>query len=144
MSTLTGNVADVTTTLGCSTLPVIELAHPMPGFPEALRFTLEHLDEAGVLGELRSLDQAGLKFLTVPSSTFYPDYVPVIDDETVAALEIEDVNDVLVLLIVHAGPALATTTVNMLAPMIVNTTIGRGMQVILDDASLAVDAPLLP
>ncbi len=125
-------------------LPVIELVHPMPGFADAHTFSYAPLDEAGVLAEMRCLDRDGLKFLTVPAATFFPDYAPEIKDEDVSALGITDVNDVLVLLIVHAGANLATTTVNLRAPMIINTTVGKGAQVILDDQALAVDAPLLP
>ncbi len=124
-------------------LPLIELVRPMLGFPEARRFEFEHLDASGVLAELRGLDQAGLKFLTVPAGTFYPDFAPEIDDETAEALGIDEINDVQVLLIVHTGPTLTTTTVNLRAPLIVNTTTGLAAQVILDDQRLAVDAPLL-
>ncbi|WGL51896.1 flagellar assembly protein FliW [Nocardioides sp. BP30] len=124
-------------------LPVIELVEPMPGFPEDRRFELSHVDESGVLGALRSLDHDGLQFLVVPAAPFYPDYEPVVSDETVAALGIADVADVLVLLVVHAGPDLASTTVNLRAPLLVDTRSNRAAQVILDDVDLAVAAPLL-
>lgn len=124
-------------------LPVIEVVRPIPGFPDVRHFTLAHLDDEGVLGELRALGTDGLRFLTVPANVFYPDYAPVIDDETAEQLAISDVNTVLVLLVVHAGPSLAETTVNLRAPFIVDTLSGRAAQVILDDPALAVDAPLL-
>lgn len=124
-------------------LPVIDLVRPLLGFPDARRFSLEHLDATGVLAELRGIDRADLKFLTVPAGTFYPDFAPEIDDETASALEITAINDVQVLLIVHTGPTLTSTTVNLRAPLIINTTAGLGAQVIIDDPRLAVDAPLL-
>jgi len=129
---------------GVLDLPVLELVEPMPGFPDALRFALAHLDEEGVLGALRSLDQDGLQFLVVPAAQFYPSYEPVVSDEVVAELGIESVQDVLVLLVVHAGADLASTTVNLRAPLLVNTTTLKAAQVILDDAALAVAAPLIP
>lgn len=128
---------------GVHDLPVIELVHPMPGFPEDLRFELVHLDEDGVLGALRSLDHDGLQFLVVPAAQFYPTYEPVVSDDTVADLGITAVEDVLVLLVVHAGADLASTTVNLRAPLLVNTTTLKAAQVILDDAALAVAAPLV-
>lgn len=143
MATVETGVTGRTVTEGPG-LPVIELVHPMPGFPDVHHVTLGPLDGAGLLSALRAVDRPGLKFLTVPSSVFRPDFTPVIDDEVAAALGIDDVDEVLVLLIVHAGPTLATTTVNLRAPVIVNTTAGLAAQVILDDQSLAVDAPLLP
>ena len=124
-------------------LPVIELVEAMPGFPDDLRFELAHLDEDGVLGSLRSLDRDGHQFLVVPAAHFFPDYEPVVSDETVTALGIESVGDVLVLLVVHAAKSLADTTVNLRAPLLVNTTTLQAAQVILDDTDLPVAASLI-
>jgi flagellar assembly factor FliW len=124
-------------------LSAIELVHPMPGFPDDVRFELTHLDDEGVLGALRSLDHEGLQFLVVPAAQFYPAYEPVVSDEVVADLAIADVADVLVLLVVHAGADLASTTVNLRAPLLINTSTLRAAQVILDDADLPVAAPLV-
>ena len=80
-------------------IPVIELVQPMPGFPDRTRFTLVQLDEDGVLCALRSLDDPDLRFLVVSPVPFFPDYEPVVDDQTVAELGITSVEDVLVLLV---------------------------------------------
>lgn len=136
-------VATYEETRSVQDLPVIELVEPMPGFPEDRRFQLAHLDDEGVLGALRSLDHDGLQFLVVPAAQFFPQYEPVVGDETVAALGISAVEDILVLLVVHAAQTLAETTVNLRAPLLVNTTTMKAAQVILDDADLAVAAPLV-
>lgn len=128
---------------GVQDLPVLELVHPMPGFPGAARFALAHLDDEGVLGALRSLDQDGLQFLVVPAAQFFPRYEPVVSDDVVRDLGIESAADVLVLLVVHAAATLAETTVNLRAPLLVNTSTLKAAQVILDDAALAVAAPLV-
>jgi flagellar assembly factor FliW len=125
------------------TLPVIELVHPMPGFPDAHRFALQPLDDTGVLSALRSLDRADLQFLVVPPGEFHPTYAPEIADETAAELGLGSADDALVLLVVHAGADLASTTVNLRAPIVVNIRTSRAAQVILDDVSLPVAAPLL-
>jgi flagellar assembly factor FliW len=124
-------------------IPVLELVDPMPGFPDFRRFALVRLDEDGVLCALRSLDDPELRFLVVPPAAFFDDYSPVISDETVAALGIESANDVLVLAVVNPGDSAATATVNLLAPVLVNTGNRRASQVILDDASLPVRRPLV-
>ena len=41
-------------------IPVIDLVHPLPGFPEHHRFALVQLDDDGVLCQLRSLDDPSL------------------------------------------------------------------------------------
>ncbi|WP_238408599.1 flagellar assembly protein FliW [Pimelobacter simplex] len=126
-------------------LPVIELAHPMPGFPDDARFALVRLDEDGVLHGFRSLDSQDLQFVVVPPAPFYPDYALDLDDETVTELGIDESSaaDVLVLLVVRAGATLADTTVNLRAPLVVNPATRRASQVILDDADLPLAAPLV-
>jgi flagellar assembly factor FliW len=124
-------------------LPVIELVRPMPGFPAAVRFALVPLDEGGLLRALRSLEVEDLQFLVVPPGGFHPTYAPEIDDETADELALTSAEDALVLLVVHAGRDLDTTTVNLRAPLVVNRHTHRAAQVILEDADLSVSAPLL-
>ncbi|WP_370290471.1 flagellar assembly protein FliW [Nocardioides sp.] len=124
-------------------VPVIVLVHPMPGFPDDARFALVRLDDDGLLHGLRSLDSEGLQFIVVPPGAFYPDYAPEIDDDTVADLGIERAEDVVVLAVVRAGATLAETTINLRAPLVLNTTTLRATQVILDDVDLPISAPLV-
>ena len=124
-------------------IPVIELVNPMPGFPDRSKFALVQLDDDGVLCSLASLEQPDLRFLVVPPGQFFPDYAPVVDDESVSDLGISDVGDVLLLCVLTAGDSLATTTANLAAPLLVNTATCRALQVVLDDPSLSVATPLV-
>jgi flagellar assembly factor FliW len=124
-------------------LPVIELVHPMPGFPTHRRFALVRLDEDGVLCALRSLDDPELRFLVVPPHAFFPEYAPVIDDATASELGVTRAEDVLLLSVLTAGPSLADTTANLLAPVLVNTHTQRACQVVLDDPALSTHTPLV-
>lgn len=124
-------------------IPVIELVHPMPGFPDDGRFALVRLDDDGVLHGLRSLDHDALQFVVMPPTHFFPDYAPEIGDDVVADLAIGSAEDVLVLLVVRAGTSLADTTVNLRAPLVINTATRRASQVVLDDADLPLAAPLV-
>lgn len=123
--------------------PVIELVHPMPGFPSETSFALRALDEDNTLLALESTSSSGLRFLVMSPSPFFPDYTPAIPDDIAADLGLGSEDDVLGLLVVHAGPSLAETTVNLRAPLVINVANGRAAQVVLDDADLAVAAPLL-
>ena len=123
--------------------PVIEMSRPVPGFPQLNRFALVQLDDDGVLCALRSLDDPEMRFLVVSAVTFFPDYAPIVDDATVAELEIQQVEDILVLVVLSAGTSLADTTANLLAPILVNTRTLKGAQVILDDPALQLAAPLV-
>ncbi len=123
-------------------IPVIDMVEPMPGFPGVRRFALVRLDDEGVLCALRSVDEPSLRFLVVPPQLFFPDYAPVVDDATVAALGIDSADDVVVLAVVNAGGSAADATVNLLAPVLVNTVTRQGAQVVLTD-DLPVRAPLV-
>jgi flagellar assembly factor FliW len=121
----------------------LDFVQPMPGFPDCRSFALVQLDEDGVLCQLRSLEQPDLRFLVVPPAPFFPGYAPEVSDEVVADLEIGSADDVVVLLVLNAGASLAETTANLLAPVLVNTVTRRASQVILEDTTLPLAAPLL-
>ena len=124
-------------------IPAIELVHPLPGFPDKRRFALVQVDEDGVLCQLRSLEDPSLRFLVVPPVPFFPDYAPEVGDDVVADLQISSADDVIVLLVLNAGSSLADTTANLMAPVVVNTATLRASQVILDDPTLPLAAPLV-
>jgi flagellar assembly factor FliW len=126
-------------------VPVIELVHPMPGFPDDGRFALVQLDDDGVLHGFRSLDSEGLQFVVIPPAPFVPDYAPELADDVAGELGLSSGNagDVIVLLVVRAGATLADTTVNLRAPLVINTVTRRASQVVLDDHDLSITAPLV-
>ena len=124
-------------------IPAIELVHPLPGFPDHRRFARVQLDDDGVLCQLRSLEDSSLRFLVMSPVTFFPDYAPEVSDEVVEDLQISSAEDVIVLLVLNAGDSLDTTTANLMAPVVVNTATMRASQVILDDPTLPLAAPLV-
>ena len=124
-------------------IPVNEMVHPMPGFPDHSRFALVQLDDDGVLCSLTSLEQPGVRFLVVPPVRFFPDYAPTVDDEAVADLQVSSASEILVLCVLTAGASLADTTANLMAPVLVNTATCKAIQVILDDPDLSLAAPLV-
>ena len=123
--------------------PAIELVQPMPGFPEHRRFALVQLDDDGVLCQLQSLDDPALRFLVMSPVPFFPDYAPEVADDVVEDLAIGSADDVIVLLVLNAGESLSTTTANLMAPVVVNATTLQARQVVLDDPSLPLAAPLV-
>jgi flagellar assembly factor FliW len=125
-------------------IPVLEMVRPMVGFPEQRRFALARLDHDGLLCDLRSLDDPELSFVVVPPHLFFDDYAPEVDDELVADLGVENVEDLLLLTVVTLGDAPADATANLLAPVVVNHRTRRAAQVVLDDLDLPLRAPLTP
>ncbi|MCP2269115.1 flagellar assembly factor FliW [Actinokineospora diospyrosa] len=148
LSTLTapparGGTAPAVSTPHAKDLPTIEFRTPMPGFPEHREFVLVAVDPDGPLFTLRSVDDPDLRFLVVPPAPFYPDYAPRVGEQVLEQLGTTDPEDLLVLLVVTAAGTVAEATANLLAPVIVDQSTRRAVQVILEE-DLPIRARLLP
>lgn len=139
-----GEGVHVTTMTETDALPVVELPNGLPGFPDLRQFALFPLEDSGIVQELRSLEDESVRFVVVPSVVFFPDYAPEIDDATARQLGLSEESDTdpLVLLVVTVGDTLATSTVNLLAPVVINSSTRVAAQVVLEDTSHALRAPL--
>lgn len=125
-------------------VPLLEMVQPMPGFPFLRHFALVQVDETGLLCELRSVEDPATSFLVAPPTTFFPDYVAVVDEALVDGLEAESVDDLLMVAVVTVGADLASSTMNLAAPVLIDTRSRRAQQVVLEDTSLPLAAPLIP
>ena len=123
-------------------LPVLEMVQPMPGFDDDRRFALVKLDDDGMLCALTCLD-SDLRFLVVPPMPFFPDYAPEIDEDMAERLELTSADDALVLVVLTAGDSLASSTANLVAPIVVNRATRQAAQVVLADQDLPLAAPLV-
>jgi len=119
-------------------LPTITMAVPMPGFPAHREFALVRLHEEGLLYAFTSIQDPELRFLVAPPEPFFPEYAPEIGDDVLAALNNQDPNRLLLLVVISAG--VDETTANLLAPIVVDQDSKRAMQVILNGTSLPVRA----
>lgn len=115
---------------------------PLPGFPDRRRFVLmEHAAESE-LGWLVSLDDPDLAFVVASPWTFFPEYDAPVDREHLAALGIERRDEFELLCLVSlAGKDIC---LNLAAPLLVNATTRRGLQVLSDDGRYPTRAPLPP
>jgi len=112
-----------------------------PGFEPLLDFTL---DDIGGASGLYSLRAAGgdARLFVLDAGVFLPDYNPEISNEQGAELDLATGDDAMVLVV--ANPGGAETTVNLLAPIVVNSVTGRCAQVILDGQRWSMHEPLTP
>lgn len=140
MHDTTGDLA----TVEAGEIPVLTLVGPMLGFPDRERFALARLDDDGSVCDLRSLDDPDLRFVVVPPHLFFPDYAPEITDATAELLEATSAEDLVALVVVTLGSGLHEATANLLAPVVLNPGRRLAAQVVLDDANLPLDAPLVP
>ena len=123
-------------------IPVIEMPDGLPGYPDALAFVLERLDDLGALGTLRALGDHGPAFYVVSPAVWFSDYAPVLDEMTCAALDLIEASDALLLLVVTMGEEPKDATANLMAPLVINARTRRGAQVVLSGTAYSVHQPL--
>lgn len=115
------------------------------GLAPLTRFSLSLIDETSGLLALRSQETEGLRLFVV-DATRLADYRPELSDEQCQLLELRTPEDAAVYAVIT--PAGAASTVNLLAPIVVNSRTGRAGQFILDGSawpvSLALTQALAP
>lgn len=147
-------------------LPELSFVHPIPGFTDLRRFVLVRLDspaaadvdpadpadaaaqgvlaeiEESPLYELRSLEQPSVRFMVVVPGAYFADYEIDLDDHECGDLGLTDSADALVLVMLTVGRDAASTTANLLAPVVINARTRAAAQVILTGSDWPVRAPL--
>ena len=103
---------------------------PPPGLAPLTDFSLDPVDGAPGLYALVAEADRAIRMYVVDAGVYLPDYAPVITDEHVDALGLATADDAMVLVV--ATPAATGTTVNLMAPIVVNSFTGISAQVILD------------
>ena len=124
-------------------LPALHFVGPVAGFPSHRSYVLMEIDPASMVCALRSLDDPDVRFLVLPPGPLFPDYAPEISDDWAETLELTRAEDALVLVIVNPGTSIADATVNLMAPIVINTVTLRAAQVVLaEDLPLRAPLPL--
>jgi flagellar assembly factor FliW len=103
---------------------------PPPGLAPLTDFSLDAVDGAQGLYALIAWANQDVRLYVVDASVYLPHYTPVITDEHADALGLATADDAMVLVV--ATPAATGTTVNLMAPIVVNSSTGISAQVILD------------
>ncbi|HTN55250.1 MAG TPA: flagellar assembly protein FliW [Microbacterium sp.] len=114
---------------------------PPPGFAPHTRFLLEPVAGADGLFSLDALDDRTLRVHVVDSRRVAADYAPTISDDDVQVLGLTAPEQAMLLLVVGRTPP-DGVHVNLLAPIVVNSTTGVAAQLILEDQDLPLRASL--
>jgi flagellar assembly factor FliW len=120
------------------------LAFPwgMPGLEDYRQFNLAELEGDSPFYYLSCVDQPEIGLLLVNPFILYKDYEFDLAEEAAAQLEIADREQIAVLCTVNTSRGLNSATVNLLAPIVVNTKQFLAKQVILSDRRYSLRAPL--
>lgn len=113
---------------------------PPPGFEPSLEFSFTAVDDAVGLFTLAALDGDSRRVFVLDAAIYLPEYTPSLSPAQSESLGLASGDDARVYVV--ANPAESGTTVNLLAPIVVNAATNAAAQVILDDRDWPLQAPL--
>ena len=106
----------------------------IPGFEENNRYVFLQNPEEGIpFHWLQSVDDAELTFVVANPFLIRVDYDFELPDHVVTKLDIQDREEVQIFCIVRIPEKVDDMTINLTAPLILNTRTGQGKQVVLED-----------
>ncbi|KIL36697.1 hypothetical protein SD71_06770 [Cohnella kolymensis] len=104
------------------------------GFPELNVFGIQPVDDSNdqsPFAYLQSQEQQEIGFLVVDPFTFFPHYELELSDRDKSELEVADSQEVAVLGIVSIARPFESSTVNLMAPLLINVSKFTGRQLVL-------------
>lgn len=119
---------------------VVKLIAPLAGLESIIDFELSPVDGADGLFALRSAGDGDARLFLLDAAVHLPTYQPVISDAQRDSLGLTTSVHSAVYVIVNPGKI--ETTVNLIAPVVVNTVTGAAAQMILDGQNWPLRAPL--
>lgn len=129
-------------TIELDDVQVIEFPLGLPGFEELTRFIIMETEESRPIYWLQSTENAYVCLPVVIPFEFMEDYYVEVRDFDLEELTIDDERDLLILNVVVIPEDLKLMTANLAAPIIINTRLGRGKQIIVDAKEMPVRFPI--
>ncbi|KOP72006.1 flagellar biosynthesis protein FliW [Bacillus sp. FJAT-21945] len=111
---------------------IIYFGSGIPGFPEDKEFINLPLGMDSSFSILQSINNEELGFVIAEPFSFFKEYEFDLDESVITQLKIKDKTDIIIYSIVTLGDSLATSTVNLQAPIIINKRESLGKQAILN------------
>ncbi|WP_104201371.1 flagellar assembly protein FliW [Cryobacterium sp. Y29] len=120
--------------------PLLSFVTPPPGLDPHTDFRLSEIEGAAGLYSLQAAAEPATRMFVLDAGVYLPDYFPVISSEQSDALALLAPVDAIVLVVVNPGKE--ATTVNLMAPIVVNAITGICAQVILEGQDWPLRAEL--
>lgn len=121
-------------------MSAVRFLAPPPGLEPLDAFDLDAVSGADGLFTLSSIERPEIRLFVIDAERHLPGYAPELPDDRAAELGILEAADALLLVVVTPSPE--GSTVNLLAPVIVNRSSGAALQLVLDDDAFPVRAEL--
>ena len=123
---------------------IIHFLTGIPGFPNEKEFVLMDLPDTPIFQVLQSIKTPTVAFIVSNPYQIYPDYSIELDDNLIESLQIKEVKEVAVVAIVTLKQPFYISTLNLKAPIVINTSLGQGKQYILNTEAYSSKAPITP
>lgn len=123
---------------------IIHFQNGIPGFNDERQFVVLELPGNPLFQILQSVSTWNIAFILTNPHQFYQQYRFKLDDSTIEALSLQTEEDVAVFSIVTLKQPFETSTINLKAPLIINTQKKYGKQVILNDEDYPTKASITP
>lgn len=119
---------------------IIQFASGLPGFQDETKFVVLDIPGNELLQILQSIETPDLAFFVTSPHYFYKDYTFKLDEHIVEALKITNQKEVVILSIMTIKEPFSSSTINLQAPIIINSAAKSGKQFILNDEKYTMQA----
>lgn len=120
----------------------INFEHGLPGFEDTRQYIILKYGDDSPFLVLQSIEKPGLAFVMLRLEQIMPGYSIEISDEVVAELQVKKPEDVTIFAFLTVPGELAKATVNLAAPVVLNTQTKLGKQIILNNPAFSLKHPL--
>ncbi len=124
---------------------IIRFENGIVGFPDLQSFALIHDADQGENAGIRwmqSIEEPGFALPVMDPLIVSPTYNPEVDDEILKPIGNVEPDELLVLVTVTVPKDLKKMSVNLRAPIVINVTERKAVQLILEDDSYKVKFPI--
>ena len=115
---------------------IIEFENGMIGFPEYKKFTLIFDSEnegTASISWLQSVEKPDLAFPVIDPLVVKEDYSPTVEDDLIQGLGELTQDNLLILVTMTVPSDIEKMTVNLKAPLVINSDTRKGCQIIIED-----------
>jgi flagellar assembly factor FliW len=121
---------------------IIYFPNGLPGFEDEKQFVILPLEEQSPFAILQSIYHSHVGFVIAYPFSFYPDYAFDLADEDIKKLKLRSPDDCVTYTIMTLKEPFAKSTINLKAPIVINTKKKIGKQLILHDSDYPIRFPL--
>ncbi len=124
---------------------IFRFSEGLPGFEDMHQFVIFRTNPEAVFWYLHSLQNPELCFIIADPFMFYPEYEFDLNENVSADLKLDRAEQLKIwsIITVPAGSSIEHATINLVAPIVINTVTKQSKQVILYNSNYSIKQKLL-